>query len=156
MTQINRIKVSGDGTVVIRCPHCGIKRKVSVDKFRGKKHTLKPRCSCGKSFITYLDFRSNSRRQTDLYGTYNMKSNSGDRGNAVIANLSKNDICFTVTGIHNIQIGQEGLIDFVLDNRKSTRLTKEIIIKSVKDNRIGCTFDAHQPFEKDFEFYLQS
>ena len=57
--------------------------------------------------------------------------------------------------MHNLKIGQKALIDFVLDNNKSTRLSKEVEIRSVTDNYIGCQFVSHQVFEKDLGFYLQ-
>ena len=153
---MERIKVSEKGTAILVCPHCGSKKNVSVDKFKGTKHTIKPRCSCGESFVTHLNFRSTKRKKTDLQGSYNITSNGGGQGAAAITSLSKNGIGFSVSGMHDIKVGQTGLIDFVLDNRKSTRLSKEVIIQSVTKNRIGCLFSPHQPFEKDFEFYLQS
>ena len=72
-----------------------------------------------------------------------------------VINLSKDGIGFSVSGMHNIRVGQTANVDFVLDNRKSTRITKEVVIKTIDNNRIGCEFLSHQAFEKDFGFYLQ-
>lgn len=148
--------VSDDGVAIIRCPHCATARKVSVDKFRGKKHTVKLRCNCGESFITQLDFRRNYRKTTELQGTYRITSNgAGGGGPMTVVNLSKNGIGFSVSGMHNIKVGQTASVDFILDNRKSTRINKDVVIKTVDSNRIGCEFLSHQAFEKDFGFYLQ-
>ncbi len=86
---------------------------------------------------------------------YRIISEGGGGGSASIHNVSRGGLGFTVSGTHNIQIGQKALIDFVLDNHKSTRLSKEVEIKAVKDNYIGCEFISHQPFEKELGFYLQ-
>lgn len=153
MVHQEKVFVSNDGTATISCPHCGITKQIPVERYRNKKHTVKIRCGCSESFIVQLEFRRNWRKRTELLGTYSIKSGGG--GSATIINLSKNGVGFSVSGLHRIQAGQKGSIDFVLDNRKSTRISKEIVIRSVDGNRIGCEFVANQPFEKDLGFYLQ-
>ena len=156
MARIEKAFVSDDGVAIIRCPYCSVARKVSVEKFRGKKHTVKLRCSCQKSFVTQLDFRKNYRKMTDLQGTYRITSSVAAGGGPMkVTNLSMSGIGFSVSGVHNIKVGQTAHVDFVLDNRKSTRINKEVVIKTVNANHIGCEFVSHQAFEKDFGFYLQ-
>ncbi|PIE64340.1 MAG: hypothetical protein CSA26_08840 [Desulfobacterales bacterium] len=155
MLETNKSFVSHQGRATIRCPHCKNIKQVNVSRLRGKKHRVKLRCSCGSTSLIQLDFRQNYRKKTNLKGTYHLKSAIGS-GRAMIIDLSKNGIGFTVSGdIHIIQPGQKAVIDFVLDNRKKTRLKKEVIIRSVNRNRVGGEFSGLQPFEKDFGFYLQ-
>jgi len=150
-----KIFVSNEGSAMISCPRCGKTKQVAVGKYCGKKHTIKVRCSCNTSFLAYLEFRRNYRKPTDLSGTYRIISDGAGGGTVSIKNISRGGIGFSVSGRHNIEIGQKALVDFVLDNRKSSRVSKEVIVRSVTNNHIGCQFVSHQPFEKDLGFYLQ-
>jgi predicted RNA-binding Zn-ribbon protein involved in translation (DUF1610 family) len=152
---LEKIYVSDDGRATITCPNCGLTRQARVDQYRGRKHTIKINCSCGNSFPVHLEFRRVYRKQTDLKGTYRILSSGGGGGQVAIRDLSRNGIGFTVSGIHSIKIGQRALIDFTLDNRKRSRLQKEVIIRSIDSNLIGCEFNNQQAFEKDLGFYLQ-
>jgi len=143
------------GTATITCPHCSKTKRLAVDRYSGRKHTIKVRCNCDTTFLAHLEFRKHYRKPTDLRGLYRITSEGGGGGSVSIHNVSRGGIGFTVSGKHNIQIGQKALIDFVLDNTKSTRLTKEVEIRSVSNNYIGCQFISQQPFEKDLGFYLQ-
>ncbi len=156
MSQVSeKIYVSDDGRATITCPQCGLTRQARVDHYCGKKHTLKVNCGCGLSFVVQLEFRRMYRKKTDLKGTYRVISSGGGGGQAAINDLSRNGLGFTVSGIHSLRIGQRALVDFTLDNRKQSRLQKEVIVRSVDRNRIGCEFAHQQAFEKDLGFYLQ-
>lgn len=76
-------------------------------------------------------------------------------GKAKILNISLNGACFEVSGIHKIQIGQTGWVDFTLDDRKATHLKRDFIIRAVVGNAIGCEFKKSQAFEKELGFYLR-
>ncbi|THB74625.1 MAG: hypothetical protein D6B25_13110 [Desulfobulbaceae bacterium] len=155
MKRSEKIFVADSGKATICCADCGITKQVPVQRYRGKKHTLKIRCSCGSSFPVHLEFRKAYRKSTELDGVYRIISNGGGGGAASIQNISKDGIGFSVSGVHAIKVGQKAMINFVLDNRKSTRINKEVVVRSVTKNRIGCQFSDHQPFEKDLGFYLQ-
>lgn len=72
-----------------------------------------------------------------------------------ILNLSLQGACFEVKGFHRIQIGQKGIIDFNLDDRKETRLVRDFIVRTVASNTIGCQFNDSQAFAKELGFYLR-
>ncbi len=75
-------------------------------------------------------------------------------GKAKVINLSLSGACFELRGIHDLKIGQKGVLIFTLDNRKETVLTKSIFIRSVSGNRIGGEFVEDRAFEKELGFYL--
>ncbi len=150
-----KIFVSENGFAAITCPHCGITKQAAVAGYRGNKNVIKVRCRCGKIFTAQLEFRQHHRKPTDLPGTYNIVTDGGG-GRALIKDLSKNGIGFVVSGIHHVRVGNKVLIDFSLDDRKQTPLRKKAVVRSVKNNRIGCEFNKDQAFEKDLGFYLRS
>lgn len=150
-----RIFVGENGFATITCPHCGITRKVPVTDYCGTKNVIKVRCFCTKVFTIELEFRQHHRKKTDLPGTYNIIKERGG-GRATILDLSKNGIGFMVSEVHNVRVGHKILIDFSLDDRKQTPLSKRGVVRSVNENRIGCEFNKDQAFEKDLGFYLRS
>lgn len=148
--------VDDEGSAVIICPDCFRKRTVPVDKFRGKQSTVKVRCSCSHLFHVNLEFRRHYRKNTNLDSKYQIKPPANSGGICEINNLSLSGLSFTVRGIHDIQIGQLGTIEFTLDNRKQTELFKHVIVRNVIGNKIGCEFLDQQAFERELGFYLRS
>lgn len=150
-----KIFVSDDDLATITCPGCGHTRQVSVGGYRDKPKSIKVRCKCDKKFLIDLEFRQQHRKKTDLKGLYDIHSDQGG-GRAVIKDISLSGIGFTVSGIHNVRVGQKIQIEFVLDDSKQTKLNKTAIVKSVNNNRIGCEFKKDHAFEKDLGFYLST
>ena len=151
--QPKKVFVSEDDMATITCPACGLTRQVSVASYCGKKSRIKVRCKCERKFTVDLEFRQHHRKETDLDGFYDIEADTGG-GNAKVKDISLSGIGFTVTGVHNVKIGQKIQIEFVLDDTKQTTLKKTAVVKSVNDNRIGCEFHKEQAFEKDLGFYL--
>ncbi len=72
-----------------------------------------------------------------------------------VRNISRSGVGFSISGKHNITIGQKALLNFRLDDKKQTVLTKKVIIKNVRKNTIGCEFINQSQIGKDLGFYLQ-
>lgn len=147
--------VSDSGMTSISCPACGLVRETSVSKFRNQRHVLSVKCKCGITFKVHLEFRKFFRKPTDLEGVYTILPPDAGGGRVKVKNISRSGIGFSVSGRHDIKIGQNAKIKFTLDNRKSTELDKYVIIKSVNQNYIGCAFVENQDFEKELGFYLR-
>ena len=144
----------GDETTIV-CPKCSSAKTISVRQFRQRMHMLKVKCKCGHSFRVQLEFRRHFRKPTSLDGTYDPAHPAVGGGLAKIINLSLSGACFEVRGMHDLKIGQKGLLVFTLDNRKETVLCKTVFIRSVQGNRIGSEFIEDRAFDKDLGFYLR-
>lgn len=151
---VNKSFVRDDSQATIVCPDCDISKTIGVEQFRNRQHILKVRCKCGTSFSVHLEFRRHFRKSTDLKGTYDIAPPGIGGGNTFVTNLSLSGARFEVRGIHKIKVGQQGSLVFVLDNRKETELCKNVIIRSVEGNKIGCEFAEARAFEKELGFYL--
>ncbi|MBU1139179.1 MAG: PilZ domain-containing protein [Proteobacteria bacterium] len=153
---VQKAFVKSNDTALIRCPQCDLIKDIAVGKFRDNKHTLKTRCSCGHAFVIALDFRKTYRKPTKIEGIYNLTGppTSGG-GRMLVFNISRSGVGFSVSGHHNINVGQKATINFTLDNKKQTKLCKEVIIRSVRENNIGCEFLDPGDIGKDLGFYLQ-
>ena len=144
----------GDETTII-CPTCSAAKEISVRQFRHRLHMLKVKCKCGQPFRVQLEFRRHYRKATDLAGTFDLLYPALSGGIARIVNLSLSGVCFEMKGMHDLKIGQKGVLVFKLDNRKETVLSKRVLIRSVNGNRIGGEFVEDRAFDKDLGFYLR-
>jgi len=150
----NKTFVKDDSQATIVCPACRCAKTISVEAFRNKQHVIKVKCTCGYSFGLQLEFRQFFRKNTDLQGVYDVKPPARGGGIATIVNLSLSGACFEVRGVHALEVGHKGSLVFTLDNRKETVLYRQVIIRTVDGNRIGCEFVAERAFEKELGFYL--
>ncbi|MEN8199681.1 MAG: PilZ domain-containing protein [Thermodesulfobacteriota bacterium] len=144
-------------TASIRCPQCGLVRNIGVGKLRNVRHTFKIRCSCGHTFIVSLDFRKHYRKLTALEGTYSVKNPlAGGSGQMQINNISRGGVEFSVSGHHTIEVDHRIVIEFELDNRKRSKISQKVIVRGVRDNKIGCEFFDRDPIDKDLGFYIRA
>lgn len=151
-----KIFVRPDHTVTIVCPSCSRVKNASVGAYKDKCHNIKVRCSCGTQFMVHLDFRRYFRKSTDLFGYYRIIKPPGRGfGEINVKDISLGGIGFTVSGINRIEIGQTLSLDFTLDDKKKTRLKKEVIVQSIVGDFIGSRFSDNELFEKELGFYLR-
>ncbi|MBW2659809.1 MAG: PilZ domain-containing protein [Deltaproteobacteria bacterium] len=153
--QANTSVVNDDDKASIVCPSCGLTKIVSVGQFRDRNHTVKGKCTCGYSFVINLEFRRHRRKETDLEGRYNSEKAAVSWRIVRIVNLSLGGACFEIQGKHDIKIGHQGNIDFILDNHKRSAFLKNVIIRSIRGNIIGCKFIEDRAYEPALGFYLQ-
>jgi len=145
---------SGDEATII-CPQCNSTKIIAVRQFLQRLHRLKVKCRCGYSFKVQLEFRRHYRKETELQGMYDSVAPAISGGKAKIINLSLSGACFELRGMHDLKIGQKGVLIFTLDNRKETVLTKNVFIRTVNGNRIGSEFVEDRAFDKELGFYLR-
>jgi PilZ domain len=154
--KVQKSFVKTNDTASIRCPDCALVKNIAVGKFRNNRHTLKTRCSCGNTFLVALDFRRHYRKPTKIIGMYSLIGPpSMGGGQMQLNNISRSGVAFSVSGQHTIKIGQQALLNFRLDDRKQTELTKKVVVKNIRKNTIGCAFINQNQIGKDLGFYLQ-
>lgn len=146
--------VKDDNQATIVCPECNMTKTISVRDFRHKQHVVKIKCRCSHVFRLQLEFRRHFRKDTELQGTYELDPPAVGGGMTTIVNLSLSGVRIRVNGLHDLKVGQKGSMVFTLDNRKETVLAKQVIIRSVQGNLIGCEFVQDQAYTKELGFYL--
>lgn len=153
--QAHKSFVKTNNTASIRCPNCARAKNIPVGRFRETQHTLKTRCSCDTVFMVSLDFRRHYRKPTKLIGVYTTIGGNGDGGEMQVDNISRSGVGFSFSGSHRMTVGQKALLNFTINDKKQTELTKKVIIKRISDNNIGCEFANMTQIGKDLGFYLQ-
>ncbi len=144
---------SGEKATIV-CPQCNCGKVVGIQRFQKRQHMLSVKCRCGYFFKVELEFRRHYRKHTDLSGIYKPFPPAIGGGKVKIFNLSLSGASFEIPGIHDLKIGQKGVLVFTLDNRKATTLTKSVFIRTVIGGCIGSEFEADRDFEKELGFYL--
>lgn len=149
--------VRPDHTAVLTCPHCGRQKTIQADSFKGHKHKLKVKCTCQKIFTSILEFRKRVRKKTNLRGTY-INNTQNTNGNIIIRNLSINGLEFTSYDAHDFKVEDELTITFNLDDEHMTEIRKDVIVRDVRRNSIGCEFERSGDFAFDgpLGFYVMS
>jgi len=154
-TPIARSFVKDNDITTIVCPSCYSAKTTSVKQFRDQRLTLRVKCKCGHVFRIELEFRRQRRKNTELHGISKLHASTFGDGDVKIVNLSLGGVGLEVEGIHNIRIGHKGTISFTLDDRKQSVIMKDIIVRSIQGNNIGCEFVSDKAYEKDLGFYLR-
>jgi hypothetical protein len=151
--------------VLVVCPQCGDTQKIDVatHKISDKVCKLKVSCAkCGSSLDVMVNFRNSYRKNTKLSAQYKLEGSTKDDyrvsdeiREAVVGNISKYGLGFTMITPETLQAGDILHMKFVLDNSKRTVISKKVIVKRVKGNFVGVQFvkpvDSGEP---ELAFYL--
>jgi glyoxylase-like metal-dependent hydrolase (beta-lactamase superfamily II) len=162
---IQDINVRKDNRVAIGCPKCAQVRDLSVEKYMGRKHFLTLNCTCGATFGVNLDFRQNYRKAVSIGGYYSTDEagiGSDESGkiptvpvNCRIQNISMGGLGFTTLDQMRAQVGDRLMVKFTLDREPPEIIEKEVIVKTIQDNYIGCEFIEESGFtDRTLGFYL--
>ena len=145
-------------TAIVSCPYCKCRKEIPVAKFRGKKCSLKVKCSCPEVYLVNLEFRKKPRKKTNLHGTFTNHSQKKFSGDIVVKNLSMGGLEFVTTAIDKFKNGDELTVTFNLDNAEETTIKKEVTVCSVRKKAasVGCEFikSTDISLDKDLGIYL--
>ena len=138
---VTKSYVRPDKTVVITCPHCNRQRVVNVTSFKEHKYRFTVKCACQKIFTAQIEFRQRVRKNTFLRGTYTNLSQENISGQMTVKNLSVSGLEFaTYDSMDNFKIEDELHVKFNLDDAHFTEISREVIVRQVRRNSVGCEF----------------
>jgi hypothetical protein len=155
-----RVHVNKENLAAIKCPHCGTMKLISVKKFKGDKHSLNVKCTCNNSFSVSLDFREKYRKSTNINGKYSkidpVSMMQAPNIKCKIADLSLTGVALSIPGAHDLQIGNELVVAFTLDDKVQTDIQRRAVVKVIGQGFVGCQFDevASPAYDKALGFYL--
>ena len=149
--------VRPDDTAVLTCNHCGRQKVIQVDAFRGYKHKLKVKCSCNQVFTVNLEFRNRVRKKAHLRGTYVNRSREDRSGTIIVLDISVTGLAFTTLDVKNFKVGDELSLTFTLDDEHMTEISKDVIVRNVRERSVGCRFErAEEAFGSPLGYYIMS
>ncbi len=148
------VYVQKDSTAVIKCPECGTAKSINVERFKGRRKSLKLRCKCDCSFRIVLEFRRAYRKETNLSGNYVRFAPAKETGRIVVKNISRLGVGFSTVAGHNLRKGDDIKITFTLDDGDRSGIDKNAVVRVVIDKYIGCEFTDQSQHDKTLGFYL--
>jgi len=140
--KVSKAYVREDDSAVLNCPHCGRQKAIPVDKLRGHKHKLKVKCGCKETFTVNLEFRQRVRKKTYLRGTYINHSHKDGSGDLNIKNISVVGLEFTSLNVQDFKVDDELTVEFNLDNKHKSKISKNVIVREVRRRSVGCEFET--------------
>jgi len=149
-----KVFVRADNSTVVKCPFCSHARTVSVEKFKDKKKIIKIKCSCRKSYLVSLELRKMYRKSTNLKGSFINCSLNNEIGMMIVKDVSMGGIGFEVVGGNRIEKEHELEVTFTLDDTHSSVIKKQVVVRIVNNNYVGCEFTHAHEYSKALGFYL--
>jgi len=153
MMEPQKVFVKEDGTTVVKCPFCKHARTVSVQRFKEKKKIIKIKCSCKESYLVSLELRKMYRKSTNLRGTYINYSLNNETGKMIVRDVSMGGVGFEARG-NRIEKDHELEVTFTLDDIHSSVIRKQVVVRIVTNNYVGCEFTYAHEYNKALGFYL--
>ena len=157
-SKVSKTYVRPDNSAVLNCPHCCRQKPIPVDSFRGHKHKLKVKCVCNETFMVNLEFRKRVRKKIYLRGTYINYSQKDSSGDLFIENISVGGLEFTSFNVQNFKVDDELTLEFNLDDELQSKISKDVIVREVRQRSIGCEFDtpSELAFVGPLGYYIMS
>ena len=156
-SKVAKTYVRPDNTAVLTCTHCGTQKVVLADLFMGRKHKLKVKCICQKVFTVNLEFRNRVRKKVNLRGTYFNNSQKDSSGHIIVHDISVTGLAFSTYDRKDFKVGDELSIEFTLDDEFNTEFRKDVIVRDVRPNSIGCEFEkSEDAFGSPLGHYVMS
>jgi hypothetical protein len=151
---MEKVYVDEDNKARIICHKCGFEKIVNANKYRNTNGVVKGKCKCKESFEFTLEYRKHYRKNVMLPCEYIAQKN-GDKGDAVIRELSFTGIQFESLNPHQISKDDILEVKFKLDNLLRSEIRKPVKVMWLKDRSVGVQFTETKLYETDLAFYLQ-
>jgi hypothetical protein len=150
--------VTDDNKATFVCDVCQHARIADVAHYKnfGKALTVKCKCKCGHQFEVTLEKRAMVRKPVFLAGTYTHITSAGDKieGRMVVRDLTLKGLQLELKTDHNFQVDDALDVDFRLDDTAESQVLKSIIVRNVRDRKLGAEFSDAGEFDKMLGVYL--
>jgi transcription elongation factor Elf1 len=153
--ELTTVHVIDNKFVVITCPFCGTMKKVEADQYKNIKHMVTVRCKCDSRFNVQFNFRKSYRKSVAIAGEFmTLSPRKSTERVMTVYDLSSNGLCFKMIDNVVVNIGDELLVKFNLDDAKRSFIRKKVVVRFATDNLIGSEFTELALYEKELGFYL--
>lgn len=138
---LKKVLLNPENVVDLVCPQCQKLWRKDLTNLVGyqRKIIFNCRCSCGHSFPVFLERRRHPRKNIDLGGAF-LHDKRKTRGIIRLKNISFGGVGFELTGDYVIATGDIVLLRFNLDDSFSTLVSKETLIKLIRERYVGSQF----------------
>jgi hypothetical protein len=149
-----KLYIDENGKGFFKCPHCGKQVSIDIIEFQGLTDGVKVKCACGGEFKVCLGLRTGRRKQGFFRGNYVKLPQGKEKGRIRVRDVSTGGAHFTTWNAHNLKVGDEILLQFVLEDHKGSEIERTAAVRWVKDMAIGCQFTDRRKLDPDLGFYV--
>ncbi|MBM9537769.1 PilZ domain-containing protein [Desulfobulbus alkaliphilus] len=158
MTSNQKYYVNKSDTITVRCLACNKSRSFSVAGLKGKSRNLKVQCPCTNTFAIDIEFRRSYRKDVHIAGGYRKRDEVEDvERSCVVRNISVGGLGIKIEHDTTIQVDDELIVTFKLDDRHQRRIDTAVKVRHVDpEKRFGGEFvDPDDPSRDEvLTFYL--
>ena len=142
-----------DPVTMVTCPECGFAEAVDLSNQKGSKAKFEIKCECGHTFDASFEWRRFARKNVQFRGVFK-NSETDSKGFVMVESLSLGGLGFTLLEDYKVDPGDRLEVSFTLDNKLSTEVSPEIVVTSVRRNKVGGRFTGSTR-NRDLEVYLR-
>ena len=149
-----KVFISKNGTAKLICPKCGESKTEKISEYL-KTHEavrLKHKCSCGFLYTVLLERRERHRKMVNLSGEYDytLSTDQTSKGLIIVKDISRAGLSFQVDEDEKqgFVIGDKLFIKFHLDDKQKTLITKEVIVRNIRESYIGVEFSSVDLYDR--------
>lgn len=135
--------------VSFACPNCGLEKSVNVERIKDVSHwKINATCRrCAHKFKVSFNFRKYYRKETSLRGLlYSSFETLESFAEVNVTDLSLTGIGFACDRCV-LKEGSVMVVRFLLDDERNSAVEKEIMIQSVRGDKIGAVFVGTEGFD---------
>ncbi|MBU1341838.1 MAG: PilZ domain-containing protein [Proteobacteria bacterium] len=139
--------VTKSGKANFSCPECGKVRQMDVSQFNNVKKEVKLKCTCSCKYVfsITLERRIHIRKKVDLKGNILLGKKKYP---VTIVDISRFGLKIRANGILDLKIEDKVVIEFTLDDAQESTVSKDVIIKTIKQTDIGVAFSSLDHYDK--------
>lgn len=154
-----KVFITGENTVVFRCPQCQRTKTVDVAALGDLSQPLRFRlkCPCGQATTSVVDKRRRFRKETSFPGTYvhYVDGQPRGKGSLTVKDLSVNGMKLMIASGETFNRGDVLKVAFRLDDAQRSPVEKKVIIRSISPPFVGTEFAPTETLDKALGFYLR-
>ena len=160
--QVSTALLKDGKTANIACKHCNRQKLLDISEIRTIGTRLKATCACGKEMYIKVELRREHRKSVNFDGVFirgrgeRLALKSDDWGRILIDNISRHGIGFKVAGKQDVRVNDRFRVKFTLDNTASSVIQKEVVVRSVGEETIGCQFVGTDACDVTIGFYMMT
>jgi hypothetical protein len=186
MDERMEVSVNIENVAVITCPKCNTSKSVDMSKYIAIDGLIRftTRCKCRHSWNAILDKRDKLRKKTNLSGFYTnlTPGKEGHKGVMTILDVSRSGLKTKINRMrlkvkdHDFSVGAGKstfdskiqassddldvddiiLVEFQLDNVKSSRISRKAVLRWVDLPYFGVEFTSTPIFDTDLGYYIMN
>lgn len=144
---VQKVFITRSGKANFSCPECGKVKQLDVSRYNtvDKEVKLKYTCTCKHIFSVILERRKSIRKKVDLPGLLIL---GNKRYPVNVTDISKIGLKIRTKGLLNLHLEDKVVLEFALDDPGGSKISKEVIIKKIKQTNIGVEFFSQNHYDK--------